>query len=356
MPTSDGWQNVDRLIEQTRALRNQIAILVVANVKSGTDLHSHSLETEYFSQDELEQIIEGFRDFGFYVQAFFSEDRFIQAVLAGELELIHQKYKIVYNSAQSGTGPGRKSLIPSFCQLHDINTTSSDAYVVSLARHKYHVNCIMRAVNLPAPPSWLFHWKKGWNLRQRPENTVRPLILKPIYESASIGIDENSIVGTDSDLDGAAQRLSMEFNQPIVVQRFVAGREVEVPVIGLDTPFAPQPVGLSLAEEEVLDGRILTYDIVSSDRYGFYDLKKEEVSPSLAQLSIEAFETLGIRGFGRIDFRIDAAGNCFIIDVATNPHIIKHSSFHFLFMNTGRDYPSLLGLLVALACERLGWN
>jgi D-alanine-D-alanine ligase len=113
-------------------------------------------------------------------------------------------------------------------------------------------------------------------------------------------------------------------------------------------------VGISINGQRALGDAFLTYDLVYADKYEFYPFA-ERYADVIAAAARQAFETLGIRGFGRIDFRIDDQGGFYAIDVATNPHIIHHSSFAFTFRETGRRYEDLVGLLLALACDREGW-
>jgi D-alanine-D-alanine ligase len=351
-----GWADVDRLVQQIRHRASDITVVVVANRKqqaTNADYDGYSVETEYFSEEELEQIVGAMRHLGVYVRSYFSEDDFITAVLNGEIERLPRLHKLIYNSAQTGVGPGRKALIPSFCRLHDLPTTGSDAYVVSLARQKFHTASILRAVGVPTAPTWCYVARRGWLNGNRPSEGTR-VIVKLTYESASIGMDEASLRTVDETLPSFLDDVAKRYEQPLTVQQFVAGAEVEVPVIGLAAPFTPMAVGISINGQRALGDAFLTYDLVYADKYEFYPFA-ERYADVIAAAARQAFETLGIRGFGRIDFRIDDQGGFYAIDVATNPHIIHHSSFAFTFRETGRRYEDLVGLLLALACDREGW-
>jgi D-alanine-D-alanine ligase len=332
--SESGWVEVDKLVKDLRHISDRVAVLSVTNLKSKATYTQHSTETEYLA----------------------AEDDFIQAVLGGDIGKIGKLYKMVYNAAQSGAGPGRKALIPAFCQLHRIPTTSSDPYVVSLARQKFHFGLILQSLGLPVPPSWSFNWETGWLLDQKPSPGTK-VILKPTYESASIGIDSSSAMTMSEKAESFLEDLSRRLSQPITVQTFIPGFEVEVPVVGLSRPFAPLAVGISLEGSQHLGEKFLTYDHVFTDNYGFYpfDHFASDIVGSIRNAAVEAYVALGVRGFGRVDFRVADDGKFYIMDVATNPHVIKHSSFAFTFSYCGRSYEDLLATLVALGCRREGW-
>jgi D-alanine-D-alanine ligase len=353
--TQIGWAAVDSLVARLRARVGEIAIAVVANRKQqvATDYDGYSVQTEYFSDEELEQIVGAMRALGLYVKTYFSEDDFIEAVLHDQVSALPRAFKLVYNSAQTGVGPGRKALIPSFCRLHNIATSGSDAYVVSLARHKYHTACILRAAGVPVPGTWCYIPRRGWLNDARPPEGTR-VIVKLTYESASIGMDGDSLRPSNANLEEFVETIAGRYDQPLTIQEFISGYEVETPVIGLAQPFSPMAVGISIDGSRDLGDEFLTYQRVFTDDYGFYSYD-DSVASAISNAARTAFDALGIRGFGRIDFRIDDSGCFYVIDVATNPHVIEHSSFAYLFRATDRPYSHLIALLLALACDREGW-
>lgn len=356
----DGWKEIRKILEQTEQIKDDIYLVVVANIKSKTtlaqDYSMHSVTTEFLSESETEEIIQAFREFGFYSHLFIEEDKFFDWVLSHKIDQAIRTKKLVYNSAQAGVGPGRKSLIPAFCALHHIPITGSDSYVVSLARQKYHVNNIIRNLGLTAPRSWLYDFKNHWLLGKQPANGEK-VIVKLTYESASIGLDKNSVMIIDNKIEDYLEELSKKFLQPLTVQEFISGYEVEVPVFDLDTPFAPMVVGISLNDKQYLQDNILTYDDVYNDSYSFYKVEQfsKEQASLISDCAVKVFQCLGIRGLGRVDFRVKENGNFYVMDVATNPHIIKHSSFAFLYEGEGLAYKYLPSTLVGLACKRISW-
>jgi len=331
-------------------LLSDLTLCVVCNTKN-VNTQSDIMSTEYFSESELSEIVSLFSTLNMNTEFFLNEDDFIRFVL--NRDVIDDL--IVYNAAQSGRGAGRKSLIPAFCNLYKINCTGSNAYVVSLCRHKYHVNKLLSASSFSVPSTWLYiNGIQGENI----PNENQKIILKPVYESASIGIDNDSIIKYSEDKKTLAivHKKQQDLKQPIMLQQFISGFEVEVPFIshsGIVIGFPP--VGISLNDTQLMGDQILNYEIVYFDRYQFYDFTKiSTLSKQLIQNAEKAAMYLGIEGLGRIDFRVNPRENKFYItDVSTNPHFVTHSAVHFAFLQNGLCDSDIVKVILCCALSKL---
>ena len=350
--------NIKYAIDKIREHKDQIAIIVVANIKAiNSQTTKHSLTTEFFAERECEDIISGFRTNGFYVELHKNEMDFIKWVTDGGIKHINKKFVAVYSAANSGKGPGKKALIPSFCNLNGIPITGSNPYVVGLCRHKYHYNAVLNYSGLPTPLSWYYHKDYEWLMNTSPPDGML-VIAKPTYESASVGVDEDSVFEYVGSMRERIHEMSVHFNQPITVQEFIPGYEVEVPLLIQDgIPLAIEPIGLKVDEVELLGRRVLTYDVVHDDQYKFYHFDKFDIEHTkrLLKCAENAATILGTEGFGRIDFRIKSNGEFCIMDASTYPHIIKHSSFWFLFNSLGYSYHDMFALLTAITGKKYNW-
>lgn len=341
---------------------SQIAVFIAANTKDATqnqnDYSSHSVITEYFTEEEIEDIVSAFRSSSIFVDISFEETDFIQKLLAEQHKQIGKEYVAVYTSAQKGTGPGRKSLIPSFCNMLNIPIMGSNAYVRSLCRHKYHASSILKLHNIQSMDAWLYDFRFGWLLNQSPPKNEK-IILKPVHESASIGIDRNSITMFNHNLEGEIRKLSESFQQPIIIQPFISGYEVEIPIVCSDgVCYALGAAGIAINDSYLLGDQILTYDIVYNDQYKFYDFSTmfdPKVVNSIKACAEKCGQILGIEGLGRIDFRITTNGNFVVTDISTNPHIVKHSSYGYVFKNLGFEYSELPLSMLALLSMKQNW-
>ena len=245
----------DRILE----IADDITVALVANTKGVVSSDTEDRSTEYLSDGEANQLLTGLRSAGFRTRYFDGERAFIKQALTDPTLGTRGRRPLVYNIAQSGTDAGRKSLVPAFCALQGIATCNSNAYVVSLARNKLHVHSILKCFGLPVPDSWSYQSGRGWLLGRRPPGDAT-LIAKAIHESASIGLDGESIGRAGPDYEDILARKSHALRQAMFVQRLVPGREMETPVVRLDgRVHALGPAVVTLGSEDRLGSRIASW-------------------------------------------------------------------------------------------------
>ena len=343
--------NLERLWADAEKKIASKHLIVVCNTKihpnMAEDRGLFNMDTEYFSDDEFEQIVSMFNSLGLVTDYFTYEDDFFRYVIENTPPEL-----IVYNTAQSGIGPGRKSLVPAFCNLHGIPCTGSNAYVVSLCRHKYHVNQILAQAGIRVPQTWLY--SNGWLMEQHPPLNMQ-VLFKPIYESASIGIDDTSTQSYSPYADQFIFQRMEQQHQPIIAQEFIPGYEVEVPLLCVNGAICQlPPVGISVDGKHDLEREILNYERIYFDQYGFYDFatEKYEISKELCLCAAKTAQILGIEGLCRVDFRVRRNGCYYVTDVSTNPHFVAHSSVNSAFQMMGLTPKHIAKTLLSAAVEK----
>lgn len=347
-----------KIKEQIQSSINNYSIILVANVREKTtgfqDYNGTSVISEFLTLTQYELIIDTIRNIGFEVSSYFDENEFIKDCISNNYFQNLGKQVIVINTAQKGTAVGRKSLIPAFCDLNGLWHTNSNAYIVSLTRNKYHCDSILKTNGFPVTKEYLYFPDTGWFLGQSP-NLGEKVIAKLNGETSSIGMTDENIFVYDNTKDYFIQKLSSVYNQPVIIQSFIEGYEVEVPVIidGNDSEIV-LPVGISVDGKECLNESILNYEIRKNLKFGFYnyELFNNSISTKLEECSKNVVKLLGIEGFGRVDFRIDTNGNYYITDIAANPHLTKGMSFNYAFEENNMGYQDMLETLIALTISR----
>ena len=338
--------------------KDKYHIMLVANVREKTtgfkDYNGTSVISEFLTLNQYELIIKTLRNCGFEVSSYFDENDFLKDCITNGFYKNEGKQIIVINTAQKGTAVGRKSLIPAFCDQNGLWHTNSNAYIVSLTRNKYHCDSILQANDFSVTKGYLYYPTSGWFLNKRPQLGEK-VIAKLNGETSSIGLNNENIFNYESEKDVFIKELSNTYNQPVLVQTFVEGYEVEVPVvIEGDIIEVVLPVGISVNNKKQLDNTILDYETRKNLRFDFYNFQElfPGISKELEKCTIECVKLLGIEGFGRVDFRIDLSGNYYITDVAANPHLTKGMSFNYAFQENGMEYPEMLEALLATTISR----
>ena len=178
----------------------------------------------------------------------------------------------------------------------------------------------------------------------------KTLIAKPCYECASIGIHKQSIGKYSYNYEKYLKEHSIIYNQPFIVQEFISGYEVEVPVIiHQRKPYILPPVVICKKTNPLMGDEILDFDDIYDDAYQFCLLNTISTSMDL-QIKTETLKIIKIidlECYTRIDFRVDLCGKCYVTDINSYPHIVHHSSFAYAFeqLNVNAEYllPCLIG-------------
>jgi D-alanine-D-alanine ligase len=344
------------LYESAHTRNEKVLITVICNVAELTnnfENYSHdSVESEFWTAEQYERILNGFRSEGFEANAYVDEEEFLKDVLAGTFYQIPNKTNVIFNSAQKGTAIGRKSLIPSFCDLLSLMHNNSNPYIVSLCRNKYHSGCLLEHWKLPSPSSWLYHHKVGWLLKQRPEQGTK-VIMKLNYETSSIGLSDSNIFQYMDSSDAQIHMFSKTYNQEIIVQQFITGYEVEVPVIISSSSVSLDPMNINI-DDAPLDDRILDYHLrkVQTYQYTHFSAINRTVDKEIRTTAVNAAQALGINGLGRIDFRVQKDGRFYITDVATNPGIGSNTATFHALRHYGYTYEQMLTILVGVVLDK----
>ena len=173
-----------------------------------------------------------------------------------------------------------------------------------------------------------------------------PVFVKPSNMGSSVGVSK---VKTPDDLRAAVD-LALEYDEWIVIEEAVTGREVECAVLGNLEPRA------SVMGEIIPKAEFYDYD----DKYSGAGAElvipadlPDEVSDAARALAVRAFEAVRAEGFARVDFFYEEGGRGLLLnEVNTIPGFTPYSMYPQLWAATGLRYDQLIDELVRLALER----
>ncbi len=275
---------------------------------------------------------------------------------AAELERAVRTFRptVAFNLCESLEGESRfESVVPVLLRRLGVAFTGSPADALRTCLHKYESNEVLRRAGVRVPFTR--------RLLSSGELVALPLpaIVKPDREDGSVGIDATSIV---HDLPAARARVDAlieELHQPVVVQEYVAGREISVSFLGYPAPRV-LPLGEISFDTSVEGGpEILTYAAKwHPESVDFVTTKPvaAAVAPTemrkLAACARRAFTALGLRDYGRVDLRVDAAGEPWVIDVNPNCDLSHEGGFMRAARRAGLDRAETLSLIVRGALLR----
>jgi D-alanine-D-alanine ligase len=171
-----------------------------------------------------------------------------------------------------------------------------------------------------------------------------PVIVKPSREGSTVGL---SIVKQPADL-AAAIAEAARFDDEVMIEKFIAGRELTVAVIGNEA----LPVGEIFPKHEIYDYECKYTAGMAHEEFPA-KLSKDETSRIQAD-AVRAFRSLKLGGCARIDFRMAADGSFHCLEANTLPGMTQTSLVPQAAMAAGIAFPTLCDRIARLALERSG--
>jgi D-alanine-D-alanine ligase len=195
-----------------------------------------------------------------------------------------------------------------------------------------------------------------------------PLIVKPTQEDASLGITSKSVVRDVRELLGTMDSLQREFQSPVLVEEYVEGREFYVGVLGNVSPEALPVIELDFSAFPAGRPRIASWEAkwgeggtgaageTGAEFTGTTSVFPTDLEPDLVEriqgVAVEAFNALRLRDYGRVDLRVTADGQIYVIEVNPNCYLERSGEFARAAAERGLDHRALVGRIVELASAR----
>lgn len=173
-----------------------------------------------------------------------------------------------------------------------------------------------------------------------------PLFVKPANLGSSVGISK---VRTPEELTEAV-RVARQFDHKVIVERGIAGRELECAVMGNEAPLASVPCEIIPSKEfyDYEDKYLLdkAQCVVPADL-------PEPTTAELRKIAVEAYQAIQCEGMARVDFLLEGSTNkLYINEVNTIPGFTSISMFPKMWEHMGYPMPKLLDELIGYALER----
>jgi D-alanine-D-alanine ligase len=191
-----------------------------------------------------------------------------------------------------------------------------------------------------------------------------PVIVKPPQEDASLGITSKSVVHDLRELFTRIDELQSAFQQPVLVEQFVEGREFYVGVLGnanaqplpvMELDFSGFPVGvprIASWEAKWGDDGSGSGAQFAGTRSIFPTDVPTALTERMQQAAVEAFHALRLRDYARIDLRVTNDEEIFVIEVNPNCYLERESEFARAAAEGGLAYDALIARILELSTAR----
>lgn len=189
-----------------------------------------------------------------------------------------------------------------------------------------------------------------------------PVIVKPGREDASVGIDQNSVVKNQQELEARVAYLQNAYGPEVLFEQFLVGREFHVAVWERDGVARALPFSEIFFHET--DGPDALWPIVSFDAKWKENSRDYKATPvinpavvdpelfeNVSSIAVKAFHQLGCRDYARIDFRV-VDGKPYVLEVNPNPCISPLAGVAEALASAGTAFPEFVLSLVRSALRR----
>lgn len=187
-----------------------------------------------------------------------------------------------------------------------------------------------------------------------------PLIVKPAFEDASVGIENDSICSDHSKLKRRIKHVLNEYKQPVVVEEFIEGRELNVSVFGDEKPKALPISEIDFSRMPKHLHNIVSYQAKWDPHHEAYHKTipicparlSQKTTGEIQDLAIRCFKTIGCRDYARIDMRFTKDKKIYVLEVNPNPDLTQDAGFMRSAYQAGYSYRKTLKSIVELAYKR----
>jgi D-alanine-D-alanine ligase len=214
--------------------------------------------------------------------------------------------------------------------LMQLPYTGSGVLASAIGMDKWRSKMVWQAAGLPVPEFELLTAQSDFSAIE--QRLGLPLFVKPANEGSSIGVSKVSAAGATR----AAYATAARYDSLVLAERFVGGGEYTVAILGEQA----LPAVRIVPATEFYDYEAKYFR--DDTRYLCPCGLPEAQEQRMQQLALRAFTVLGCRGWGRVDFLLDAAGAPFVLEVNTVPGMTDHSLVPMAARTAGIEFDDLV--------------
>lgn len=269
------------------------------------------------------------------------------------LEFLHQtnnkSVTILINLCEGFRGKAQlEGHVAALFELMQWSYTGNPARTLAICQDKFKTKMLLQSYGLPCAAGVLAY---------DAVETSRlnyPLIVKPNYEDASLGIYSNSVVHNQKELSQQIESIKKKYDQPPIVEEFIVGREFNVAVLEEKEPRALPVSEIDFSNMPEGMPHICSYEAKWYEEHALYQGTVpicparigDTLRKRLQQLAVAAFRVMECRDYARIDFRISDSGEIYILEVNPNPDISLNAGYARALKAAGMNYSQFWHVLI----------
>ncbi len=269
--------------------------------------------------------------------------------------ILRHNVDFVFNIAEGiGNYKSREAQVPSVLEMLSIPYSGSDPQCLSICLDKPLTKKLVATAGIYTP-----RWTLVTDTTQLTNidwtDFPFPVFVKPAYEGSSKGIRTNSVAKTARQLAEMAAFLLEHYQQPAVVEEFIAGEDITVGIVG-NSPAEVLGI-MRIAPKNGSHHFVYSLEMKRNwERLLQYECPANlapEIAQHITSTSLKVFKLLGCRDFARLDFRLDREGNPYFLEINPLPGLNpKSSDLPIMAIKSGWTYQKLILEILNSALKR----
>jgi D-alanine-D-alanine ligase len=262
------------------------------------------------------------------------------------------RWDLVLSIAEGIAGRSREAQVPAILELYGQPYAFSDPLTCAVTLDKAVAKRIVRDAGLHTPEFVTIATVADLDNVRLPF----PVFAKPIAEGTGKGVDGMSRVDNAQDLRETCTRLLTRFNQPVLVEAYLPGREFTTAILG--TGQAARVIGtMEVRIHKNAPAQDYSYEVkeLCEDYVDYGPLEPGALRTAVEALALGCYRALDVRDTGRVDIRLDRHGVPAFIEINPLPGLHPlHSDLPMIATQEGLSYRDLLDTIVTSAASRYG--
>jgi D-alanine-D-alanine ligase len=264
---------------------------------------------------------------------------------------------LIFNLTESYAGDDTKDMhLAAYLELLDKPYTGADPHALYLAQDKSLAKKVFAFHKIRTP-----FFAVSYKGRTDHSHDIEfPLIVKPLSEDGSIGIEAASVVNSVKELMERIDYVHDQFDSPALIEEYIEGREIYAAILGDEKPEALPLVELDLSRLPNGTPRIASTDVkwekdteaYKKTRSHVVEDLDEKLTERIQEKAIAAYQALKLRDYGRVDMRLTPKGEIYVLEANPNPWLSSGAEFAMAARKSGRTYTDLMRDIVDLAMAR----
>ena len=260
------------------------------------------------------------------------------------------RWDLVFNIAEGMYGAGREAQVPALLDAYRIPYVFSGPLVLALTLDKALTKIIVKDAGVATPDHAVVHHRADIQKVKLPY----PLFVKPLAEGTGKGIDPESVISNPVELEKKCGELLDRYQQPVLVETFLNGREFTAGIVGTGEEARCIGVIEIILKENAEKGVYSYVNKEECEERIIYSLTDQDAVDACSELALRAWKCLRAEDGGRVDIRFDHQGLPHFLEI--NPLAgmhPEHSDLPILAGLYGIHYRELMRMIMDSALRKV---